>query len=208
MRIAPYQNWKYASNPDLDGTTVTCSFAAKPLINPSCLLSRFYGTAHELFQSWGGYFICVKTVLFSLTTCSYGFSQSQTFIHSFGHLFFHIWGVTGMNFLLHCCSWKSKSKVQSLLCKHNIMCAPINCFLWYFISRAVLVDRVSELYPPAEETLKEKKLREAFSNCLAPDGTFRSRTHKVRNSFLGSSLVVTSAPLQLFFQMLHKWVLV
>ena len=84
------------------------------------------------------------------------------------------------------------------MCKHNIMCAPINCFLWYFISRAVFGDKVSELYPPAEETLKERKLCEALSNCLAPDGTFRFKTRKVRNSFLGSSLVVTSAPLQLF----------
>ena len=66
-----------------------------------------------------------------------------------------------------------------------------------FHSRAVLVDKVSELYPPAEETLTEQKLREAFCNCLARDETFRSTTQQVRDSFLGSSLVVTSAPLQL-----------
>ena len=64
------------------------------------------------------------------------------------------------------------------------MCAPFNCFLWYFISRAVLVDRISELYPPAEETLTEQKLREAFCNCLARDETFRSTTQQVRDSFL------------------------
>ena len=53
-----------------------------------------------------------------------------------------------------------------------------------FHSRAVLVDKVSELYPPAEETLTEQKLCEAFCNCLARDETFRSTTQQVRDSFL------------------------
>ena len=55
-----------------------------------------------------------------------------------------------------------------------------------------MIDKVSELYPPAEETLIERKLREALSNCLARDETFRSTTQQVRDSFLEVINVETS----------------
>ena len=69
---------------------------------------------------------------------------------------------------------------------------PIDGFL------LVLVNRITDFFPSAEETSTEKKLCEAFSNCLSGDGNFSATTRQVRDSSLGSSLAVTSAPLQLF----------
>ena len=74
------------------------------------------------------------------------------------------------------------------------MYAPINCCLWYFISRAVQVDFVTDFFPPLDQSLNEKKMNEALTKCLGSDGHFSVSTWEVRDPFLGSSLVSASFP--------------
>ena len=63
-------------------------------------------------------------------------------------------------------------------CPNIISCAPVNYFLWYFISRAVLVDRSTHFFL-LQRKFAWKKICKALQ-C------------KVRDSFLGSSVVLLS----------------
>ena len=105
------------------------------LITP---ILRYSGRVHYLCQNWEGPVSPTKHLC--------GFSEYQTFIHPLVTFSFHFRGVN-RNELSFCFSTALvKAKVQSFLCKHNIMCAPISYFLWYFISRAIQVNQLTDFY--------------------------------------------------------------
>ena len=78
-----------------------------------------------------------------------------------------MFGVNRNEFFASLLLLKVKVKVQRFLCKHNIMCAPINCF--YGISSPGPYWSTESLifFPPAEETSTQKNyVRHLVTACL------------------------------------------
>ena len=65
---------------------------------------------------------------------------------------------------------------------------------WKRASRICYSAKLTDFFPPGDETFKETKVCKALAKCLSPDGNFTASTWWVRDSFLGSSLVVASLP--------------